>query len=152
MTVATWLPTAPAPNLDQGPFADVVAGFLAHYRSTLGAIELGFTVGLTRDVMLMGRNGYVGAHNRIEADLRLRLTGGMRDAIGLTLFAEGGEPYDTGKDIAWGGLELFIPVGITGIDQELAYVMRYMSLVDEERFGSRAQEVFEAVLTAGSRF
>ena len=131
---------------------ELVGGFTARYFSLLGNFEMSYWVSLNRWVDVLGRNGYVGVTERAEAGLGFSVLGAMRDTARLTIFGMQTTPLDTDDRIGWGGLEIFIPIGLIDMNQEIAYRMAYMAVIDEARFGQYSRAVFEAMLTAGVRF
>ncbi len=115
-------------------------------------LRLRFEVGFERTVSTFGRGGYAGALDRAEASVGLSFHEEMRDDVQFRLFGERADLLDSGDAIGWGGFEIYIPIDMVGIQQEIGYLMRYYAAENSELFDDRAQEVFEAQLTAGIRF
>ena len=115
-------------------------------------LRLRFEVGFERTVSTFGRGGYVGGLDRAEASIGLSFHEEMQDDVQFRLFGERADLEDSGDFVGWGGFEIYIPIDMVGIQQEIGYLMRYYAAENSELFDDRAQEVFEAVLTAGIRF
>ncbi|MBN1946396.1 MAG: hypothetical protein JW797_12020 [Bradymonadales bacterium] len=114
--------------------------------------RLDHQVTFQRSVRNLGRLASVGTVDRAEAALGFSFAQEMRDNIWIRLFFERTSGPEEAERLEWGGLELYIPIALEVLDQQLAYTMRYLSLVDTRRLGERPQQVFEAVLQAGMRF
>lgn len=140
---------------DASAAGEPIAGLSARFRGRpegLRELRLGFAVEGERDVTTFGRGGYVGPVERGLAELTLGLNDEMRDDVALRFFYSRADFAASAERLGWGGFELYIPIGLVGIDQEISYLMRYSAVIDTGRFGNAARELFEAVLTAGVRF
>lgn len=107
---------------------------------------------LERRALNLGRNGRRGLRERAGVALGMAFSEAMSEDLRLGLFVERTVPADSDDAVGWGGTELFIPVALVDFAAQITYEMRYMALIDESRYNDRSQEVFEALLTAGSWF